>query len=1408
VNSRQLLTRVAAFLLLAGLQAAFGQHALNCDSSCGGSASTTTTSMVAARSAKQAVRQGGVARRVGGSTLIAGSRSYTYDVHLFSFPGRGFNLTLNLHYNSFVWTRVGNAINLNADRDTPSYGFRLDFGFMEFSSDQSSGVLTEANGVKHPLSVTGSQPSGILFQTTDATYIQVQYPTTGPLIATYKSGMRVFYQGFTASPTLEYRPYQIEDTNGNIIQIAYLNNNNLLLSTVTDTLGRTVHFYYDGTQTMLSCITTAANCSSPTTPTYTFSWNSAYVLNFNFTPSTGSSMQSGITTLNVLTKVVRPDGTQVTFGYGDWGIVNQIQELSTNGAVRYSVSYSFPPASAGALPFNPTFTRQTIFDGINTAVWTYQANTNSTNGLTTAIAVTAPTGATTTTSFSNSGDWEDGLPLEEQITTTGFQPQQACSPTPCPAPPPNNIVWRTVKWGWAVDAAGSNPHLTSITTILEDGITQSETVLNAYDANGNLTDLLEYDFGSGLHGPLLRETVATYAILGNNILDRLSDIKVKDINGNVLSHKKFNYDETTPAPVSPAPAGRDSSFSATARGNLTSSLAYTAAATDTGAIASTYTYNVLGNQLTSQVGCCTVTQNTFSLTTQYAYPDSVSVGPQGSAVVTQYTYNVDRGTLKSTTNLNGLTTNFTYDVDNRLLTTQTPDNITVSTRYDDNSAQASASTSTTGNSALLTKVFDGRGRTIDVEELNGSTLVSRRSFTYDGMGHLAQSSSPYGPNETPINTLYSYDILGRLLAKTPPASESGGAQDSYTLAYSGATVMSTDPSGHQRKVYRNAVGKLVRVDEPGVVAGHTNSAAFQTDGNLVVYGPANDALWSSNSAGSIGPLYVLGMQNNGDLVKYTPTWGSTASNGSGPYATPTGSVGCSTDALPGGQTLASGACIVSPSGRFVAYMQTAGNLVVYDRSYSPWLALWANSGTGTSGSYLAMQGDGNLVIYTSLGSPVWSTNTVTSPGGNGTYVLKLQDQGNLVIYKDLWETGTTQPSTQSTAWATLSCSNVGQNTSLGAALVGGSTLTSGQCVLSANGRFGLVMQTDGNLVIADRSTTPPQTIWYSGTALTPMTPGVALSTSYAYDGMGRLTQVSQGDQRRSYSYDSLGRVISSSIPETRNQAVTISYTDFGAISQIVDPRVLPGTNMHVTTSVSYDPLNRLKSITYNDNSTPGITYTYNPPMAAANTGGRLANVTTTSTDPNKVISESYEYDVMGRPTKSIKTILGNQYPITYSYHSDGVLASIMYPSGRVISTDEDAIGRLLQIGVNGSTIFSTGAQYDAAGQLLAATFGQGAVAFSASYNGRLQLSRLTYTNSTGPILDLSYDYGGAANNGQIIGITDSVVPARSTSYTYDDLGRLAFAQTNDLVSANTWKLGYTYESVRQSVNGDPPRRHR
>ncbi|QHC58347.1 excalibur calcium-binding domain-containing protein [Rathayibacter sp. VKM Ac-2760] len=152
----------------------------------------------------------------------------------------------------------------------------------------------------------------------------------------------------------------------------------------------------------------------------------------------------------------------------------------------------------------------------------------------------------------------------------------------------------------------------------------------------------------------------------------------------------------------------------------------------------------------------------------------------------------------------------------------------------------------------------------------------------------------------------------------------------------------------------------------------------------------------------------------------------------------------SADALVGGESLAQGESLTSPSGEYSFLMQTDGNAVVYRAGGG---ATWSTATQGR-GDHLDMQTDGNAVIYSAGGQAVWST--VTS--GDAGALLALEDDGDLVVRR----------ADGSVAWS----SSAGQAPpAVTDTLTGGSDLRGGQQLVSTDGGSRAAMQTDGNFVV-------------------------------------------------------------------------------------------------------------------------------------------------------------------------------------------------------------------------------------------------------------------------------------------------------------------------------------------------------
>src|SRR5579864_5201834 len=189
-----------------------------------------------------------------------------------------------------------------------------------------------------------------------------------------------------------------------------------------------------------------------------------------------------------------------------------------------------------------------------------------------------------------------------------------------------------------------------------------------------------------------------------------------------------------------------------------------------------------------------------------------------------------------------------------------------------------------------------------------------------------------------------------------------------------------------------------------------------------------------------------------------------------------------------------------------------------------------------------MQGDGNLCAYTATNTYLWCSGT----GGTNADRLNMEDDGRIIIYKSAWNSGTSDGQFNGTAMAHPGC-DVG-NSGLGQTGI----LGTGSCLVSPNGRFELLMQGDGNMVIYDRSVTPNIALWSTGTTATIFSDGVALRTLYTYDALSNLTCIEQhGDapagtgcsgapssdatspwRVRRFTYDSLSRLLNAKNPES------------------------------------------------------------------------------------------------------------------------------------------------------------------------------------------------------------------------------------------------------------------------------------
>lgn len=195
------------------------------------------------------------------------------------------------------------------------------------------------------------------------------------------------------------------------------------------------------------------------------------------------------------------------------------------------------------------------------------------------------------------------------------------------------------------------------------------------------------------------------------------------------------------------------------------------------------------------------------------------------------------------------------------------------------------------------------------------------------------------------------------------------------------------------------------------------TAVYQPSGNLVVRKRSGEVVWTSALQSGLG--YRLTLQTDGNLVIYDrsarPVW---AANVAGRGVSQMALVGCQLQVLAGDEqsgTLhwragsptcdersldnsapwelpASGNVTLLRSAEASLIWQGDGNLVLYTAGGTP---IWSSYSGGRRGKRLAFQADGNLVVYGASG-PLWASNT---NGIAGPLAMRLGDRCTLQLWK-------------------------------------------------------------------------------------------------------------------------------------------------------------------------------------------------------------------------------------------------------------------------------------------------------------------------------------------------------------------------------------------------------------------------
>ena len=191
------------------------------------------------------------------------------------------------------------------------------------------------------------------------------------------------------------------------------------------------------------------------------------------------------------------------------------------------------------------------------------------------------------------------------------------------------------------------------------------------------------------------------------------------------------------------------------------------------------------------------------------------------------------GRKTNATDPNGNTTNYAYDSLSRLITEQTPldvtNYITKSYTYDDNNnlTESKISNNLPGQAASQRKVgyeYDNRNRLVKVNNYEANAIESYIQYEYDAAGNMTAQKTGNGAKIT----AYAYDNDNRLTSTTDPLNQ----VESYTYYDNNNLETKTDRNGQISTYTYDGAGKLLTTVLVSPTGNITKANTYSKTGNL------------------------------------------------------------------------------------------------------------------------------------------------------------------------------------------------------------------------------------------------------------------------------------------------------------------------------------------------------------------------------------------------------------------------------------------------------------------------------------------------------------------------------------------------------------------------------------------------
>lgn len=698
-------------------------------------------------------------------------------------------------------------------------------------------------------------------------------------------------------------------------------------------------------------------------------------------------------------------------------------------------------------------------------------------------------------------------------------------------------------------------------------------------------------------------------------------------------------------------------------------------------------------------------------------------------------------------------------------------------------------------------------------------LVSKVVTTYDSLSESYANigGTLYIDNPTEID---EYDFDGTVKRKTTYTWEKTGNYSPNTghILDRPATKTVTDPATNNvsTTVYGyDTVGNLT-----GVTVGGTNTTSLTTSYQYDSYGDLKlitDPLQNQTSAGYASPWYDTSCAQSADSSgKPSSVTNALSQTTKYQYYSCTGLLATVTD----------------PNNQTTTY--------VYDALGRPTSVTYPDTGQTTK-AYVDTAPQ-SVTTTVKITSSMNKTSTVLLDGVGRNYQSQLTSDPSGTDYTDTGYDALERVSTVSNPHRSTSSTTDGTTTH----------------IYDELGRECVLIPPDGTVVSSCPTTAPVGDVFttYAGNCTT-VTDEAGITrktcvdglgrmtgvwenptvlnyeTDYAYDGFSNLISVMQkggassGSWRtRSFTYDALQRLTSANNPEsgTINYSYVLAHNalcagDSSAVCTKTAPLPNQTGSSSVTTTYTYDALNRLTSKSYNDAYTAKVQYAYDggiltgchtaPPGDTDNYPiGRRTSMCDASGATN------WTHDTMGRilqDRRTIGTVVG-KYD-NDAYNLDGSISGITLPVGYSVAYTYNKAAEPVTVKVYGTYAFNyvNSATYSPNGALTSASLGTTPITVTNAYNDRLQPLLLSATTPSATLFGECFDFHlGVAintppcsfsastqgNNGNVYTIVNNRASTRTQSFTYDALNRIKTGQS----SGSQWGETYTIDAWGNLTN--------